>query len=84
MRCVKGKPTIKFTVLKTRRAERLIDELDKIQRRITERAYEIIRNRGTFQLATEKASGREWTRPRLVSELRARGSSFGTVCQNGD
>ncbi len=37
---------MRFTALKTRRAERLIDELDKIQKRITERAYEIFRNRG--------------------------------------
>ena len=39
---------MKFTVLKTRRAERLVDELERLQRQITERAYEMFRKRGTL------------------------------------
>jgi hypothetical protein len=91
------KPLMKFTALKTRKAEKLIDELDKIQRRITERAYEIFRNRG----AALGAALDDWLtagRP-LAGAVRARclrlaprrslvprlrdGIQFGTVCQNG-
>lgn len=37
---------MKFTALKTTRAERLIDELDRIQKQVRERAYEIFKHRG--------------------------------------
>ncbi len=37
---------MKFTVLKTRRVETLREELDHLQHRITERAYDIFRSRG--------------------------------------
>jgi HSP20 family molecular chaperone IbpA len=36
----------KFTLLKTRKAETLLDEIEQIQKRVTERAYELFRNRG--------------------------------------
>ena len=39
---------MKFTALKTRRTERLVDELERLQRQITERACEIFRKRGTL------------------------------------
>lgn len=37
---------MKFTALKTRRAERLVDEMERLQKQITERAYEMFRTRG--------------------------------------
>ena len=36
----------KFTLLKTRKAETLLDEIEQIQKRVTERAYDLFRNRG--------------------------------------
>jgi HSP20 family protein len=36
----------KFTLLKTRKAETLFDEIEQIQKRVSERAYELFRNRG--------------------------------------
>ena len=39
---------MKFTALKTRKAERLVDELERLQKQITERAYEMFRKRGTL------------------------------------
>ena len=36
----------KFTLLKTRKAETLRDEIEQIQKRVTERAYDLFRNRG--------------------------------------
>ena len=39
---------MKFTALKTRRAERLVDEVERLQRQITERAYEMFRTRGAL------------------------------------
>ena len=39
---------MKFTVLKTRRAERLVDEVERLQKQITERAYEMFRRRGAL------------------------------------
>ena len=39
---------MKFTALKTRRAERLIDEVERLQKQITERAYEMFRKRGAL------------------------------------
>ena len=36
----------KFTVLKTRKAETLLHDIEQIQKRITERAYDVFRNRG--------------------------------------
>jgi HSP20 family protein len=38
---------MKLTPLKTRRVETIVKELDEIQRRITQRAYEIFKDRGT-------------------------------------
>ena len=35
-----------FTLLKTRTAETLLQEIEQIQKRITERAYDLFRNRG--------------------------------------
>ena len=39
---------MKFTALKTRRTERLVDELERLQSQITERAYEMFRKRGAL------------------------------------
>lgn len=36
----------KFILLKTRKAETLLDDIEQIQKRITERAYDLFRNRG--------------------------------------
>jgi HSP20 family protein len=36
----------RFTLLKTRKAETLLDDIEQIQKRVTERAYELFRNRG--------------------------------------
>ncbi len=36
----------KFTLLKARKAETLFDEIEQIQKRVSERAYELFRNRG--------------------------------------
>ena len=36
----------KVTLLKTRKAETLLHEIEQIQKRITERAYDLFRNRG--------------------------------------
>ena len=36
----------KFTLLKTRKAETLLHDIEQIQKRITERAYDVFRNRG--------------------------------------
>jgi HSP20 family protein len=36
----------KFTLLKTRKAETLLDEIEQIQKRVTERAYDLFRRRG--------------------------------------
>jgi hypothetical protein len=44
---VKGRKMMReFTLLKTRKAEALLDEIEQIQKRVTERAYELFRNRG--------------------------------------
>jgi HSP20 family protein len=37
----------RFTLLKSRKAETLLDEIDRIQKRIAERAYDLFRNRGS-------------------------------------
>ena len=37
---------MKFTALKTRRAEKLVDEVERLQKRITERAFQMFRQRG--------------------------------------
>jgi HSP20 family protein len=36
----------KFTLLKTRKAETLLHEIEQIEKRITERAYDVFRSRG--------------------------------------
>ena len=36
----------KFTLLKTRKAETLLHDIEQIQKRITERAYDVFQSRG--------------------------------------
>jgi Molecular chaperone (small heat shock protein) len=65
-----------FTLLKTRKAETLLDEIEQMQRRITERAYEMFRARG----AALGAALNDW----LSAERQAVWTPPVEVCQKNN
>jgi len=65
----------KFTLLKTRKAETLLHDIEQIQKRITERAYDLFRNRG----AALGAALNDW----LAAERQTIWKPPIEVCQKG-
>jgi HSP20 family protein len=66
----------RFKVLKTRKAETFIDELDRMQKRIMERAYEMFRARG----AAVGAAVNDW----LAAERQTVWKPAVEICQKDD